>query len=992
MNRKNTKLEAAVNKLFAAVFGSAAESNLPGGWYDYAPGQELTLQLPGNNLLIIDLAKQEISYFSEVDDVWRDIPAKGQWSRTSAIIELLEDDPDENKNHILSIADSIVRWETSEVRVDVWGLTEEDVPYFARQAGLAGCVLKLKGSVSGVRRSMPLSSFDYQLVKIVKDETDLNETSITKDLDAEFTLGYEEVFSDGWNGQGKGVSLKDDAITRDQIKEVIVHYANSGYDFIGGNPKSGLLVFIRDAKKSLGKLKPVSDDASQKLAKLLLRGGMQLKLGESFTAELKKFPKSGNNARDGLFMIVRRGIQVALAKANGLPSGIVWQSTFVNNESAMKGTIVGATKDLPETVRLLGGAEAVIDVDEYNKLTGAGKKPGDLVVVNPEDIWVMRTSGEKGKRPVHISAQVIRRAPEIISNHLQRLNTAMMRGFVQACASDADKRSLYDYLPGFGSLGRIKTAGIKLMLKPVYDAEKRRYTGEYVVDENLKRVLSQLLLKAVRKGWTVPGWSEYILLDGTLSVDTGDQVPGISVPKSWGKKVGDTVVMVAYPVLPALDKKGRSTGVFTCRVERLNTGDFVGIHPMVAKFALRDEDGDQPIFLDVNCPEVGIARINLTTKAADGGKVKVNKLHKEGSIANAMMVLDVYLRQCSAEIGIVDNKVTSAMLYLGNKEPQTPTGEPVRTYMSKVIQSVIESLKHITEDVYSVDVFNGWLKQAIPSSFDPETGAFMKHPELDAQKVRDSEGTFSSVSLEDLRKAVQKTKESGVATSGWMELIEAALGFGLNTNGFVRPDYYMVPGKELYKALSELVENGDTRNKLLWKAKELRDEAFKLAKYEGWDVAKKFLRLKSRELAAELPVAEFLLLNAASIFVSSKSAFFFVEFCSTEFLKVLAYLADNPDTDPRKALGLTRRNATKADRVIKTEVSSGYVTTRLWVSGRELGENEIAVGDLVAGMGTTAVVNNTIYNVKGTLIGAFTVVSVDRRTAKGVDLTIKAAQ
>jgi hypothetical protein len=914
---------------------------------------EVAIRLGHEKILLIDLDERIVTYLSA--EGAREIAWKGQGARIKHLLDLMKY-PEENKGRILASANSIVRFNMEMLDVDMV-MVDRDLDVLPHLREVEGYSVRPLATGLIVRRTCAAAD-PYLNVKLVKF------VDSAKYTDDEVLANINEAMDNITNvhqiEEIAGFGVKNDPAFLDEVLEhMFPAYIKAGYQLLGGNPDAGLLVFQKNPGVKVA-------ENGQKLAKLLLRGGIHLSEGDSFEATLVDFnddidSSSINNPyRDGVFMIAKRGIMSAWARLNGFHNGTVWQSTFfVPGVSGMKGLVLAANGDMIESLRMLGRNDAVIDRASYCSYYGLDLPVGTKVTVDPSMMYVMGTSGEKGnrKRGFHVSGQLVRRAPAALSRWFARINKIELAKRIRAARSN-DKRDLLDYLPKFGQYKKLQLTGMRPMLKRIRYNNKQlqeaRANGvdlpQFEVDPYLAKTLQGDIVRGVRKGYMVDGNGEYWVHDSSMVIDTGDQVPGIALPNTWGYKEGDLVVVIRYPILPALDEEGRSTGVTMMRVTRLNKSDIINVNPVVAKFMLGDEDGDQVIVLpaDPKLPEIGLAHMGLSTRKENTSKNKLFKAALDSGIAeNSLACLKVFMR-LGTDVGIVDNRVSSLVLYMdADEEYETPTGESITVYLSKTIQASIESKKHQTDELYSIGELTRWAREAVPAAFD-EDGKFKVHPELKVAKTTDSKGTYNHVTLEDIAKALYESDE--VQGSEWLEFIQLSLNWRLTDNGFVRPDYYHAAGVRLYKEIKRLVTNIKTRKSIGETAQQIYRNAVDIAKTSGWDAAKAYLKMAGLELSMTMPTLEWLMLQSQMLFISKNgSPFTYLNFNDVSFLRLMSEYAEDGDADP-KMFGYTKRNKTSKTREY-TAPESGIKRIRAFVHDPMMASEVFAEGQKLALMG-----------------------------------------
>lgn len=656
-----------------------------------------------------------------------EVPLRGQRARVDALFIAVEN---RDWREAGRLSKSLATYSAKIFEIDVWQHVENmNVPRALRQYG-EGHEFKLHGQVTEQRRHCYAVGIKHRLVKVTGDGTENIEAALnalTSDEDTDETV--------------EGQSIREDSGLKIAIQEsVLPHYEEQGFVLAGGSPDAGLMLFVEP--ETLEGIN--SAESAQRAAKILLRGGVALRCEARGTiaAELVDFESGKYGKRDGLFMVVDDAIMAPLARKGGVASGFSYQGQYVDiGTSMMKGMVYSVGPDTPieDLKKLLASSEipAVVDIGLWNKVIDTGAEVGDIVEIDPTKLWVMESDRKSKPKTVRLSPQAMERSGAL----KPWFNTKMSRG-LDVFTEDVMAGKYGEYLSPFTRIGKLAQAGI-----PGFTADKDAYEAE----------LARSAAQYARKGVRVRGAGARFFYDDNLSVDMGNQVPGARVPESWGLEVGDRLVLVAYPALPALDIKGRNTCIFVAEVEETSARPHISLHGDVGLTALRDEDGDKLIAIlpeeeDAPLPAVGQAKIKLSTRltgmeAAKAGADAAAKQEVFGAsidsgslAARSARVFDVYMR-LGAQVGIVDNTVSSIMLYLGDRlyNVETPTGEHATVFMSKAIQASIEGMKHVVDERYSRWALQDWAIEVLPGAFevDPDTGRekFVGHPALTVRKA-----------------------------------------------------------------------------------------------------------------------------------------------------------------------------------------------------------------------------------------------------------------
>jgi|TARA_B100000315_G_scaffold241172_1_gene261780 hypothetical protein len=906
------------------------------------------------------------------------------------------------RSKIVHAAKRLILWTTKELKVDVWMIKSGNPngPKSLRRLERNQLVFVKEGI--GIRQSCALAEMDYKFVKVIdngKVKRELSRLNKKRVADAkEAFLEAGEVFdeamedqittdlsewlsTDGWNGDGHGYSMSDDKhLMKKLAHKLFPQYVSGGYSFIGGNPDSGIMVFVKDPRVAQAK-------HGQKLAKILLRGGIQLSAHGSMdvlTATIVDFPDNPANStkeggyRDGIFMILKRSIFRMLGQENGFNPGSSWQASVYDKETtAMKGMIWSSAKDNKETFRLLAGNDAVVDRKLYNEIYRADTEVDDLVEIPVNTIWIMNIDDVCEPVEMHVSAQMIRRSADPLSNYFHSINMEYLTKMLKA-ASSSDKRALMEYMPAHGDFRPFKEAGLHPCLKPEWNIDPK--TGEldkenpikgWNIDPFIVAVMVQNVVRANRKGFKIPvpttkrdrrAYYLRIMHDNSLSVKTDkSNHVGISMPKSSKLKVGDKTIIVTYPALNA-GTKMRTVSIFVAVVEKLTRDSYVGIHGVAAKNALRDEDGDMihiivPSKSDWKAnPEMdkcGMAFVDVTVRDKSAANTKADIFDKKlihGDVeAISKDCLAVYMK-LATNVGIADNRKTSEELYLNGKSVNTPTGESVETYLSRFVQDSIENKKHITLPQYGVEVHDPWSKLTIPEAWemDLRTGRmkFKNHPELVCQKLRYEDGSMvigTDGTIEMIKKSIQDFDDSGLSGSKWMDFLRKGVKLNVTEDGFVRPEFYQDIAEDLYNIFGDettgVVRNDKTREALATVVDIIIDGERAIMQgsesNKRFDEAREFLFKSRLVIRHKFTLAERMFINVVLLSAARPSVW--ANICDIEFLKLVAHFADHPgDADKlHKMVGLNGRHTITAKKSYKSQqslVSSGRVSTRLWIS------------------------------------------------------------
>jgi hypothetical protein len=899
----------------------------------------------------------------------RVIELKGQTQRVKALFGTVADvvSRGEGASAMYAAVTSILEWKTSTVQMEVWGYHKVDLKrggFIKALRNKEGHKFELQGAIEGLRRSCALTEVDHMVVKVFDKKKaaktrKYNAAKAAKELDFAVDAG-----DPSWMGDVAGMALKADEAWIANVESTIVpHYTKQGYRLLGGMPDSGLLVFVR------GITIPRRAELAVRHARNLLRGGTKL-VGETLRAQLVDFSQE-KAERDGLFLVADRKVMTGMLQATGLTTGATLQMTVLEDGvTSMKGLAIASTVDHEESLALLNfhqaeaearGQEvptAVVDAGEYRKIYGHGRV-GDLLSTPASTISVMEVDDSTRWGSLHLSAQVVRRAPALLLAWCEEIMTESVSA-MKAAVEAEDKRELFPYLFGFGGYARVIKAGLRPALKAdiTRDGNKVINHGD-VEDLNWKNNFFQYVGKAFRKGLRVPGAYVRLVYDSSLSWDAETGVADLSVPQGLGLEAGQLVVVGSYPLLSALvtgeDGVERSAGIGVFRIARVHkhaSSNFIGMNPTPAKTMLRDEDGDKlPIWSKLvqagtELAKMGLADIDLSVKkGVDREKDTLFNADITGD-ANvaAARVLAVLVAQTS-EVGIVDNMITSATLYLGTavREMVGPTGESVLVFFAKCEQYQVEGMKHLVDERYSRKALESFLKEVLPAELFNEYGNLIPHRELLVQKPKDEEGDRVREPeimhhLAALDTLVESGDEVSAHTMLALELTDIVNAWD-GTKGFVSSDHYHKAAVRAYDMVQDWVASSETRVELgdLWGA--IRTQAKALREQDGtsngFSIEKSYLAATAARLAVELRPAELITLELMSFMATEHGMHTPLHFCRASTLSAFGRWADGEVEDLFVELGLDRRNAIKAEKSFtkaetKARVDRGFTSLRVY--------------------------------------------------------------
>lgn len=694
----------------------------------YAEGETFALAIPQDMqektyiLLVPAEGYKSVDLGDDESYEMRTMPMEGQRTRIQTLRSALQE---QDWSEAARAIGSLTTFEAAQLQTDVWSYTvDTDTPPEFRRRGRGHDFTKVETLDFMRRFCFAADQLEHRLVKLGDGPEDEIRRQINEALDVNGEVGAEDVGS---------LSVRQDEGMSRAIRDLLAHYEEQGLVLAGGSPDSGIMLFVEPSA-----LEGVTEaESAQRAGKIFLRGGRALDEGKNTRARLVDFESGDYGHRDGIFAVMANDYAADLARRSGVEAGWSYQGQYIDIGTAlMKGMVYVAGEDAPawDLRKVLHHAqhgapevEVAIDLNIWNKVIDNGAEEGDIVEFDPSKLWVMESDVRSNLSSVSISPQLIERAGQKITDWLAGEMLGRFEDFAETVHSGDN---LGDYVSPFGRLGKMAERGLDFF----------KSDREDVAEE-----LSDELASFCRNGARTQGTPVRLFHDDDLSVDMGGQVPGARVPESWGLDVGDHFFFVAYPALPALDEADRNTCIFTCEVEETSPAPHVYLHGDVALNALRDEDGDKPVCIvpesQEDVPVVGQADIGLTTVLEDAVNTKAELFEADVTSEN---VFEVYSR-LGAQVGRADNLVTSTMLYLGDdlKSVETPTGEAPTVFMSKAIQASIESMKHVTDESYSLGALRQWTKEVVPEAWEEDESGqnrFNHHPALNVRKPGDGGG------------------------------------------------------------------------------------------------------------------------------------------------------------------------------------------------------------------------------------------------------------
>jgi hypothetical protein len=1060
-------------------------------------GDEISISLNRRHMLSIDTEAKRLYVINTKSLEERRIDWKGQSSRVSKIVSLIDEAKEEAKlttakektivdrswffllmeallgktglhiteqeaassfygclndrrGLIVKVAKSISKWVTTSLPVDIWFIESNVRKATKDHKGTARVryrakkfQMSLHHKDLGIRHLCALSlkklGIDFKLVKIVdaarlkRQVNARNKSQITKaEADATIkgielsdrdrkalTLSVDDWLTkhSSWNGDGFGFSIPADRLMEEKLnRRLLPEYTKQGYTFLGGSPSSGLLLFIKNPLITKA-------GAGQKLAKISLRGGIPLNSGvkKNFIARLVEMPSDVENPsgptgyHDGIFMMVREGLYRLILNENQMNPGSSFQGHYLEpGVAAMKGMVVPATEEMTEYMNLLGVHDAVVDVKVYNSIYGANMLAGEEVMIQTEHLWVMSTDDSCRPTSMHISAQIIRRAPSVLKEYFSYLSLTAVDDMVAAGVS-GDARDLIKFMPSFGSYKIYKQTGLRPMLRPVYsvdsDGNRSEEPEDFEIDPYFLKAANQKILTANAKGFDLASengrkvfWQR-LLTDGSL--DAGNY-PTVSMPKVSDLEIGDPVILIRYPLLPTLDDEGRGGSIFVATVEKLTDSFHIGMNGATAKFAEGDEDGDQVMIVSPSVEDLakfpgiadcGHANISMFADVDDPNHrtVRIFKQKIEGKhpVIDSGKFLSAFMQMC-ANVGVVDNLATTAMLYLADPKIHakmvrcggTPTDESVLVYLAKTIQAVIRSMKWPVDQNYTARKLSVWMKTWLPKEAISGYGNIIKHPELLVAKPENADGRIPGnlVTMEDTAEALKGVE--GIITSQWIDMIKKGQEFVLEEDGFKHPSFYEAVGEDLFDIFECYITDERTRDNLGYIADVIKENHLAIIQGEGADrrglkIDETYLRQVGLLMRHSFCPVERLYIQ--SMLVMATSPRVWMNVCTTEFLSLVAAFGDDStllkDTKAIKtAIGITGNN--KITAANKKYDIADFVGDYLRVTAETVGDifPYVKLGESITVSKNETVIDDeavTLRNTSGIANGSYTITNMD---------------
>jgi len=899
----------------------------------------------------------------------------------------------ERKGRIMKAAKSISNWVHKEVEIDTFRIIMED----AKERAYAGMdhekyeLVHDEPVTTTMRRMCALvmtTGIDYKFVKIMDNtrvkrayDKDMKRTIAKNSAKWEQETGTKPdpvamrrllpSESDWMKVErdlgGHGFTMSNDEILQEFLEDNLLPlYTDAGYTLIGGNPDSGTLLFVKAPTALTVK-------AAQKVAKVMLRGGIQLSNALVKTIEVTAidFPSDYLNSsdkggcRDGAMLLVRDRIMKDWCNAHGLSYGASAQGhIYWLNKIADRGVIL--TEAVSSEIRyLLGRHDAVMDAKAIKAVYGMDVKAGDSFKMPVDSIWFMEIDGFAKKTNAKAGPTIIDTAPKAMAGYFVSMVKESVQNVVDA-AKSGDSRDLLKYLSDYGFMGPLKDSNLPIPLTPVYKkgTDGKPLTGAknisgYKVNPLIQKTLVQAIIKANEKGMPIPRdcYRPRIVHDNSLSIKDSHGRPGLSVPIEAGLSIGDLVIILTYPSIKVDENKCDT--LFVGVVEKLHNGDRLGIHAYSAKFALIDEDGDKHIMVIPtakdweNFPglaECGMAFVDIegSVKDLDNTSSKAGVLQKvmkhESPIEMSRDVLAGYL-QSSGNVGLYTNMVTSVLLYSKGKDLGSPTEEPMLVFLGKFKQGPIYNKKWAVSPAYSLEAFNTYFQVVLPQAYSNKR--FTHHPEIACRKLSEEGERITGMdgTLAHINKAIKVLDDSQHEGSPWMDVIRIGTSLKVTKEGFVTDKFYKKISRDIYRELF-------TSRKSLIPLKSRRSELRKVVDFiisqdngiiscagnpDRWTESSEFLMKEKIRIKHSYKLAERLLIDTLLLYANTRV---WTQTCDPEFLSAVGkYADDHLKETVMTGVGATYRNTLSAEEDYtgyKYKLRSGTVATRIWAEGADI--------------------------------------------------------
>lgn len=610
----------------------------------------------GARTLVIE--KEGMKLFALSADGSRNIPYIGQATRTAQLIKAIEE---KDEKIVRSITLSILDQQMEKVSIMVF----RKIDIFC----------EFVTELSTFRRSSFLQAGRDQLAYILSEGEDINNVLASVEYLEDIPLEDRDICF-------RPAAIKDTDTwisILETITEEVKSNKGSELEFLGGSPDNGLLLFSSTKK-------PASVGAAQKLAKIMMAGGVVCNnLSIEFT--LTKFPKEV----DGVFSIISDEISRSFNEYNAIKGSVYQTRMFKDGLFAIKGTMT--TPKTRMLGKIINNEKAVLDVNEYNKTFGLSMKAGDKVSIN--DVLIMSTDADCGIRPIRLSNQILSRVPEDYRSGL--LDIAMEEIARMAVSAETDPKR---FLPKFG---------IYSTMRDITPIEFKNVDYQKSAEKELRYKIRTI----VRKGIQVDGAYLYHLPEEGLSFN--ECLISRRYADRYNIKIGDSLGFFVYPALLAENNKN-SNFIFSKKVAGFLEVDAVSLSYEAAKAAQRDWDGDKIVVTHIfNLGEQSNADYSITL-AGNRDPLLAEQYSEYGAI-RAFVKL-------GSSIGIIDWWIETATKMYSNLN---------HNFLNNCLQADIFSKKHQVIDGYGVKDLKKYLQENAPAMW--AGNKVVQHEDIIARKT-----------------------------------------------------------------------------------------------------------------------------------------------------------------------------------------------------------------------------------------------------------------
>ena len=478
---------------------------------------------------------------------------------------------------------------------------------------------------------------------------------------------------------------------------------------IGGKPNSGSVLLSRRIKPGLKRLD------YQKLTKIILSGGIIVKPSFNFVAvdfhkiaEKEGWTKDTDNPTDGIIGVISHGLRRKLEEENGV-YGYVYHMRIL--ELGVKGTIASPITDVLHKLLVSfknKGYEAIIDLNEINKVFGNRFEEGDIVEV--PGILVLKTDEAGNLKKMFLNHQALERAG------------ASKDKFLKQMLHEINNIDPGDFIPDFGIYKPMKKLGKLIEWK-----NGSLFNGA-------AKLLDSMQMRIFRKGVRSDGGWLYNL---PSTVKPGSVLISKEFIKKYKLKIGDEITIIISPALFPNGKKkapdgGDSEFVFSVRIAGDLLGKTISLSWRSNKTALRDFDGD---FI-VNFKKK--FALSQPMQEVYTSKAEPKREFEEIFHGNELDLAKVF-HSNSSNVGSADNLASTANV-------MDIHGKVSDSRKSHTIQGQVENQKHNIILRFLLSKFRELLKDTIPWMWTRRNGALVNVHHTDLILRKDTEN-FEEVKL-----------------------------------------------------------------------------------------------------------------------------------------------------------------------------------------------------------------------------------------------------